>query len=68
MKQRRKIIEKVDETKSQFCEKISKIDKPLAIKSGGGLKSIKLEMKKKLQVTPQNTEDHKRTLQATVCQ
>ena len=74
MKQRLKIIEKVtieevDETKSQFFEKISKIDKPLVIKRGGGLKSIQLEMKKeKLQVTPQNTEDHKRTMQETVCQ
>ena len=48
---------KINETKSWFCEKINKIDKPLARlirKKGRGLKSIKLEMKKeKLQRTPQ---------------
>ena len=50
-------IAKINETKSWFCEKINKIDKPLARlirKKGRGLKSIKLEMKKeKLQRTPQ---------------
>ena len=54
----KKTIEKVNETKSWFFEKINKIDKPLARlireKKGRGLKSIKLEMKKeKLQMTPQ---------------
>ena len=49
----KKIIEKIDEMKSWFFEKINKIDKPLArlIKKKRGLKSIKLEMKKKLQWT-----------------
>ena len=53
-----KKISKINETKSWFFEKISKIDKPLARnqeKKGerGGFKSIKLEMKKeKLQLTP----------------
>ena len=45
----KKIIEKINETKSWFSEKINKIDKPLAWlikKKGRGLKSIKLEMKK----------------------
>ena len=51
----KKTIEKINETKSWFFEKINKIDKPLArliTKKGRGLKSIKLEMKKKLQWTP----------------
>ena len=52
----KKTIEKVNETKSWFSEKINKIDKPLArlIKKKRGLKSIKLEMKKeKSQLTLQ---------------
>ena len=53
----KKTIEKINETKSWFFEKINKIDEPLARlikKKGKGLKSIKLEMKKeKLQLTPQ---------------
>ena len=58
MKQRQRKISKINETKSLFFEKISKIDKPLARnqekKREGGFKSIKLEMKKeKLQLTPQ---------------
>ena len=47
---------KINKTKISFFEKINKIDKPLARligKRGRGLKSIKLEMKKKLQQTPQ---------------
>ena len=45
MKRRKKI----NEAKSWFFEKINKIDKPLVrvIKKKRGLKSIKLEMKKK---------------------
>ena len=43
-------IEKINERKSWFFEKISKTDKPLARlikkKKGRGFKSIKLEMKK----------------------
>ena len=54
----KKTIEKTNETKSWFFEKINKIDKPLARhikkKKGEGLKSIKLEMKmEKLQWTSQ---------------
>ena len=46
----KKTIEKINETKSWFFEKINKIDKPLARllkkKKERGLKSIKLEMKR----------------------
>ena len=45
----KKTIEKVNETKSWFFEETNKMDKPLARltkKKKGGLKSIKLEMKK----------------------
>ena len=53
----KKTIEKINEIKSWFSEKINKIDKYLARlikkKKGRELKSIKLEMKKKLQRTPQ---------------
>ena len=54
----KKTIQKINENKSQFFEKINKMGKPLARatkgKKGRGLKSIKLEMKKeKLQWTPQ---------------
>ena len=52
----KKKITKINETKSYFFEKINKFDKPLARlikrKKGRGFKSIKLEMKKKLQWTP----------------
>ena len=52
-----KTIEKINETKSWFFEKINKSDKPLARfikKNGRRLKSIKLKMKKeKLKQTPQ---------------
>ena len=51
MKQRPK-IESMNETKSQFFEMVRKIDKLLARminKKEEGLKSIKSEMKKKLQ-------------------
>ena len=66
----KKTIEKINETKSLFFEKINKSDKPLVRlikkerertqnntirnkKGGRGLKTIKLEMKKKLQLTSQ---------------
>ena len=52
----KKTIAKINKTKSWFFKKINKIDKPSANSSrkrGRGLKSIKLEMKKKLQQTPQ---------------
>ena len=45
----KKTIEKINETKSWFFEKINKIDKSLArltMKKGRTLKSIELEMKK----------------------
>ena len=54
-----KTIEKINETKSWFFEKINKIDKPLARlikKKGRGLRSIKPEMQMKLQPTPQKYE------------
>ena len=44
--------EKIKKTKSWYFEKINKIDKPQpdsSRKKGRGLKSIKVEMKKKLQ-------------------
>ena len=57
MKQRqkkKKATAKINETKSWFLDKVNKIDKPLArLNRKKGLKSIKLEMKKKLQLTPQ---------------
>ena len=45
----------INETKSCFFEKVNKIDKPLArfIKKKRGPRSIKSEMAKKLQLTPQ---------------
>ena len=52
----KKTIEKINETKSWFFEKIYKIDKPLpelSSKKERGLTSIKLEMKKKLKQTSQ---------------
>ena len=52
----KKTIPKINETKSWFFEKINKIDKRLGRlikKKGRGLKSIKLETKKKLQWTRQ---------------
>ena len=46
--------EKINETKSRFFEKINKIDKHFArLIKKRGLKSIKLEIKKKLELTPQ---------------
>ena len=54
---KKKIVEKINETKSWFFGIVNKIDKPLARfikKKKRGLKSIKLEMKKeKLQQTSQ---------------
>ena len=66
----KKTIEWINETKIWFLKKINKIDKPLArlIKKKRGLKSRKLETKKKLQGKHRNTKDHKRLLQATIGQ
>ena len=50
----KKIAPKINKTKSCLFEKINKIGKPLARlikKKGSILKSIKLEMKKKLKQT-----------------
>ena len=45
-------IEKINETKSWFSERINKIDKPLArLEKKRCFKSIKLERKKKVQLT-----------------
>ena len=62
----KKTIEKTNEMKSWFFEKINKIDKPLArlIKKKRGLKSIKLQMKNKLQQTLQK---YKGSLETTTC-
>ena len=51
----KKTVAKINETKSCFFEKINKIYKPLArlIKKKKRLKSIKLEIRKKLKLTPQ---------------
>ena len=48
-------IAEINKTKTLFFEKINRIDKPLArlIKNRRKIKSIKLEMKKKLQQTTQ---------------
>ena len=43
-----KTIEKITKTKSLFLEKINKIDKPVRFIKKKELKSIKLEMKKKV--------------------
>ena len=63
----KKIIEKINEMKSWFFEKISNIDKSLARlikkKKERGLKSIKLEMKKRRYKSHHSdTKDHKRLL------
>ena len=53
-KKKTQTIAKINETKSWFLEKVNKIDKPLArLIKKKGLISIKLKMKKKLQLTPQ---------------
>ena len=49
----KKTIEKTNETKTWFFEKINKIDTPLAKFIKRELKSIELEMKKKLQQSSQ---------------
>ena len=52
-------IVKINKTKSQFFEKIKKIDKPLArLIKKRRIKSTKLKMKKRLQQT-RNTKDYK---------
>ena len=49
-----KTIEKINETENWFFENVNKIEKPLARlieKKRRGLKSVKLKMKKKSQLT-----------------
>ena len=68
----KKTIEKINETKSCLLQKINKTDKPLTRvikKNRRGLKSIKLEMKRRsYNRHHRNTKDHERLLQATICQ
>ena len=68
----KKTISTINKTKSWCFEKINKIDKPLARlikKRGRGLKSIKLEMKRRsYNRHRRNTKHPKRLLQATLCQ
>ena len=50
----KKTITKINETKSQFFEKINRIDKPLARLVKKKVRILKaIEMKKKLQLTSQ---------------
>ena len=67
-KEMKEAIVKIDKTKSCFCEKINKIDKPLArlLKKKRRIKSTKLEMKKKrLQQTMQKYKGLKETIMVT---
>ena len=52
-KEMKETVVKINKTKSQFFQKINKIDKPLArlIKKRRRIKSTKLEIKKRLQQT-----------------
>ena len=64
MQQIKKTVAKINKMKIWFFEKIKKIDKPLARlfkKKGRGLISIKLEKKKKLQLTPQKDKGSQET-------
>ena len=59
---KKETIEKINKTKSWFFEKINKIDKLLALLikiKGGGIKSIKLEMK--MEKPQQTTQKYKRS-------
>ena len=66
IKIRAEINEKIDETRSLFFDKISKINKLLTrvIKKERGLKSIKLELKRSYNGHHRNTRYCKRLLQA----
>ena len=65
-------IEKINKTKTQFLEKINKIDKPLArlIKKKREKTQINRIRNEKGDSTTdcRNTKDHERLLQATLCQ
>ena len=60
-KERKETIAKINKAKSQFFEKINKIDKPLArlIKEKKGEKSTNLEMK--MEKSQQTTQKYKRS-------
>ena len=61
-KETKDTIAKINKTKSWFFEKINKIDKLLALLikiKGGGIKSIKLEMK--MEKPQQTTQKYKRS-------
>ena len=66
----KKTREKINETKSWFFEKINKIDKPLArlIKEKERAQINKIRDEKSYNGHHRNTKDHKRLLQATICQ
>ena len=67
----KKTIEKINETKSWFFEKINKIDKPLARlikRERAQINKIRNEKGGSYNGHHRNTKDHKRLLQATICQ
>ena len=70
----KKTIEKINETKIWFFEKINKIDKPLVILIKKKMERTQINKirNKKGEVTTDTieifTKDHKRLLQATICQ
>ena len=69
----KKTIEKINETKSWFFEKINKIDKPLARlikkkRERAQINKIRNEKGESYNGHHRNTKDHKRLLQATTCQ
>ena len=67
----KKIIEKINETKNWFSEKINKIYKTLARLIKKKIERVqinKIRNEKKLQSHHRNTKDRKKLLQATICQ
>ena len=68
----KKTIEKTNETKSLFFKRINKIDKPLARlikkKKRTQINKIRNEKGEVNNRHHKNTKDHKRLLQATMCQ
>ena len=69
----KKTIEKINETKNWFFERIKKIDKPLARltkekRERTLINKIRNENKKNYNGHHRNIKDHERLLQATICQ
>ena len=68
----KKTIEKINETKSWFFEKINKIDKHLPRlikkKKGESQNQYNQKWKRSYNQHHRNTKDHKRLLQANICQ